>query len=181
MIRQVRGIASGPVKILKSVKEMGKIESGDPVIHCGRTNESRFVQAMEKSCCYYYELRGGRTSHAAIVSRGINPAVVGTKGIMSLVKDGMVLTVNGTTGEIYGKIPVTPKPVTISTQSIRERRLKLPTKVYVNLAEPPSRAAIVTKMNADGVGLLKARIYDCRDIGTHPKKLIEEHERTCVY
>jgi pyruvate, water dikinase len=164
------GVASGPVKILTSVKQIGKIETGD-ILVAEQTNPD-YVPAMKKAVAIVTE-RGGRTSHAAIVSRELGiPAVVGTKGIIHLVKDGMVLTVNGTTGEIY-KGSVVPKPLAIIGKHHGEI-LKTATKVYVNLAEP-SRASVIAKMNADGVGLLRAE-FMIADIGTHPKKLIEEHK-----
>jgi len=164
------GVASGPVKILTSVKEIGKIETGD-ILVAEQTNPD-YVPAMRKAVAIITE-RGGRTSHAAIVSRELGiPAVVGTKDILKSVKDGMILTVNGTTGEIY-KGSVASKPVAVINKHPGEK-LKTATKVYVNLAEP-SRAEVVAKMNADGVGLLRAE-FMIADIGTHPKKLIEEHK-----
>jgi len=57
---------------------------------------------------------------------------------------------------------------------VSKEHQKTATKVYVNLAEP-SRAHAVAKMNADGVGLLRAE-FMIADIGTHPKKLIAEHK-----
>ncbi len=164
------GMRSGPVKILSSVKEIGKILAGD-VLVAEQTNPD-YVPAMRKAVAIITE-RGGRTSHAAIVSRELGiPAVVGAKGIRHLLKDGLVVTVNGSTGEIYkgavaSKISLDHKP--------KYEHLKTATKVYVNLAEP-SRAAEIAKMNADGVGLLRAE-FMIADIGTHPKKLIADHKQ----
>lgn len=166
------GIASGVVKKLGSAKEIHKINPGD-VLLAEQTNPD-FVPAMRKAVAIVTE-RGGRTSHAAIVSRELGiPAVVGTKGALTHLKDNMVITVNGTTGEIYKGAVVEPK---LPTQSplIAAPAKKTATKVYVNLAEP-SRAEAVAKMNADGVGLLRAE-FMIADIGTHPRKLIEERKQ----
>ena len=50
--------------------------------------------------------------------------------------------------------------------------------MYVNLAEV-SRAEAVAKMNADGVGLLRAE-FMIADIGTHPRKFIADKSRRCL-
>ena len=92
-------MASGPVKILSSPKEIHKVMAGD-VLVAEMTNPD-YVPAMRKAVAILTE-RGGRTSHAAIVSRELGiPAVVGAKGAKKLVKDGMVITVNGSTGEVF--------------------------------------------------------------------------------
>ena len=164
------GMASGPVKMLESAKEIHKLNAGD-ILVAEQTNPD-FVPAMRKAIAIITE-RGGRTSHAAIVSRELGiPAVVGCKDVRQLLKDGMVLTVNGTTGEIYkGAVTAGPK---VEVKHIQKEHLKTATHVYVNLAEP-SRAHDVSKMNSDGVGLLRAE-FMIADIGTHPKKLIADHK-----
>lgn len=164
------GMASGPVKLLSSAKEIHKVASGD-ILVAEQTNPD-FVPAMRKAVAILTE-RGGRTSHAAIVSRELGiPAVVGCKDVRKLLRDGMIITVNGSTGEVY-KGALASKAAA-PKRTISPEHLKTATKVYVNLAEP-SRAAVVSKMNADGVGLLRAE-FMIADIGTHPKKLIAEHK-----
>lgn len=165
------GMATGPVKILASAKEISKIVTGD-ILVAEQTNPD-YVPAMRKAVGIITE-RGGRTSHAAIVSRELGiPAVVGAKDVRKLVKDGMVVTVNGTNGEIY-KGAIASHMVSVKNATVVKEHQKTATKVYVNLAEP-SRAEVVSKMNADGVGLLRAE-FMIADIGTHPKKLIAEHK-----
>lgn len=165
------GMASGPVKMLTSAKEIHMLKAGD-ILVAEQTNPD-FVPAMKKAIAIITE-RGGRTSHAAIVSRELGiPAVVGAKDIRKLLKDGMVLTVNGSNGEIY-KGTVKPTKAETTKQVINPEHQKTATHVYVNLAEP-SRAPTVAKLNADGVGLLRAE-FMIADIGTHPKKLIHDHK-----
>ena len=168
------GIVSGPVKILSSAKEIHKISTGD-ILVAEMTNPD-YVPAMRKAVAIV-TARGGRTSHAAIVSRELGlPAVVGASDVLKLLKDGMVITVNGSTGEIYkGAVanlkshPSTGGPMTNKTVY---NNIKTATKVYVNLAEP-TRAKIIAKKHTDGVGLLRAE-FMIANIGIHPKKLIEE-------
>jgi len=159
------GIASGPVKIIYSAKEVGKVLPGD-VLVAPQTNPD-FVPAMKKAVAIVTD-SGGRTSHAAIVSRELGiPAVVGTQAATKILKTGEVVTVNGLKGEIY-------KGSHAVTQHAEQPKviLKTATKVYVNLAEPEI-AYKVSQKHVDGVGLLRAE-FMMAGIGTHPKKLIKD-------
>lgn len=165
------GMASGPVRILSSAKEIHKIASGD-ILVAEQTNPD-YVPAMRKAVAILTE-RGGRTSHAAIVSRELGiPAIVGAKDVRKLVRDGMVITVNGSTGEVYKGAMI--KNLVNLTNVTNKNKVKTATKVYVNLAEV-SRAQTVAKMNADGVGLLRAE-FMIADIGTHPRKFIADKKQ----
>lgn len=166
------GIKSGPVKILKSAKEIGKIVIGD-VLVAPQTNPD-FVPAMKKAVAIVTD-HGGRTSHAAIVSRELGiPAIVGTDNATKKLKTGQVVTVNGSTGKVYkGGIVLPSKPIgPISQIRNSPGTLKTATKVYVNLAEP-EKAMEVAKMNVDGIGLLRAE-FIMGQIGVHPKKIIAD-------
>jgi pyruvate, water dikinase len=165
------GVASGPVKILHDPDEIHKIQTGD-ILVADMTNPD-YVPAMKKAVAIVTE-RGGRTSHAAIVSRELGiPAVVGAKGIMNAVKDGIVITVNGTTGEVFkGSVLMKHSSNLSNLSNLSNTRVKTATKVYVNLAEP-SRAEVVGKLHGDGVGLFRAEFLMAQ-IGTHPKKYIED-------
>lgn len=163
------GIASGPVRILASPKEIHKIVSGE-VLVAEMTNPD-YVPAMRKAVAIV-TARGGRTSHAAIVSRELGiPAIVGAKDALTLLKDGLVVTVNGSTGEVFkGAFALTRSPIHPVTH--HATHVKTATKVYVNLAEP-ERAKEVARLNVDGVGLLRAE-FMMAQIGTHPRKFIDD-------
>ncbi|OGH24023.1 MAG: phosphoenolpyruvate synthase [Candidatus Levybacteria bacterium RIFCSPHIGHO2_02_FULL_42_12] len=165
------GIKAGSAKVIKSAKEIHKIMEGD-VLVAPQTNPD-FVPAMKKAVAIVTD-SGGRTSHAAIVSRELGiPAVVGTTDATHLLKNGMLITVNGTAGEVYKGSIVTNK-----SSSFEESRTPLvytKTKVYVNLAEP-ELADAVAKKHVDGVGLLRAE-FMMAGIGIHPKKLIREGKK----
>ncbi len=166
------GVAAGPVKILKSAKEIGKIVPGD-ILVAEQTNPD-FVPAMKKAAAIITE-RGGRTSHAAIVSRELGiPAVVGTPKALSTLKDRDIVTVNGATGEIF-KGSIAAK-LNAGTKEEEKKILKTATNVYVNLAEP-ERSAAIAKLPVDGVGLLRAE-FMIAGIGTHPKKFLKEHRES---
>lgn len=159
------GVGIGRVKILTSPKEIGKIEPGD-ILVAPYTNPD-YVPAMKKSAAILTE-HGGRTSHAAIVSREFGiPAVVGIPQVTKKLKDGQIITVNGSKGEIYeGSVLIQEK------KEEEDLHLKTATKVYVNLAEPELAEKIAAR-NVDGVGLLRAE-FMIAQIGIHPKKLIKE-------
>lgn len=162
------GIASGPVKIITSVADIGKVLPGD-VLVAPQTNPD-YVPAMKKASAIVTE-KGGRTSHAAIVSRELGiPAVVGAEGALKVTKAGEVVTVNGKEGVVYkGGFQGT-----IATSEPTEH-LKTATKVMVNLAQPDI-AEKVSGMGADGIGLLRAE-FMMANIGVHPKKMIRDGKK----
>ena len=165
------GIAAGPVKVIESAKEIGKILPGE-VLVAPQTNPD-YVPAMKKAVAIVTN-SGGRTSHAAIVSRELGiPAVVGTEKATKTLKTGEVVTVNGTKGEIYkGGHLTSNMNVNVVDPS---KFIKTATKVYVNLAEP-ELAEKISHENVDGVGLLRAE-FMMAGIGIHPKKLIREGKK----
>lgn len=163
------GIRSGPTRILHSAQEIDKVIPGE-VLVAPQTNPD-FVPAMKKAVAIVTDT-GGRTSHAAIVSRELGiPAVVGTKNGTKILKAGEVITVNGSDGAVY-KGAVSPHAV-LPNHHIAH--VKTATKIYVNLAEP-ELAEKTSKLYVDGVGLLRAE-FMMAGIGTHPKKLIKEKKK----
>lgn len=173
------GIASGPVKIIKSAKEIDKIKAGE-ILVAPQTNPD-YVPAMRKAVAIITET-GGRTSHAAIVSRELGiPAVVGATGATTKLTMGQVVTVHGSRGVVYkGGISKSAGlkedghevSKLVSNQKHPQKNLKTATKLYVNLAEP-DRVKEVAARNVEGVGLLRAE-FMIAGIGTHPKKFIKD-------
>ena len=162
------GIAVGPVKIIRSPKEIDKIRHGDVMVS-PQTNPD-YVPAMKRACAIVTE-KGGRTSHAAIVSRELGiPSVVGAEHATKILKNDMIVTVNGEAGEVYkGKVLIKSK---IQISKSKLEKFKTATKVYVNLAQP-EEALKVSKLDVDGVGLLRAE-FIIADIGIHPKEFIKQ-------
>ena len=165
------GIGVGPVKIIFSPKEIGKIKVGD-ILVAPQTNPD-YVPAMKKAAAIITE-KGGRTSHAAIVSRELGiPAVVGADRATKILKDDMIVTVNGQAGEIFkGKVIQGSQTV----KKLSGKKLRTVTKVYVNMAQP-SEALKVSKMDADGIGLLRAE-FIIANIGVHPKEFIKQKKES---
>ncbi len=168
------GIASGRASVINSAKELNKIKKGD-ILVTKMTNPD-YVPAMKRACAVVTD-EGGRTAHAAIVSRELGiPAIVGCKKATKLLKNNKVYTVDGSKGLVYegGFLKQIPNN-NIETRTalpLVSVVLKTATKVYVNLAEP-EKAEQISKENVDGVGLLRAE-FMIAQIGKHPKEFIKE-------
>ena len=161
------GIASGKIKIIIDLKDLPKIKTGD-ILVTKMTNPDMVV-SMQK-CSAIVTDDGGLTAHAAIVSREMGiPAVVGTHNATSKLKEGEIITVNGTTGKIYkGKISEDIKkeilPVTAQT--------KTEIKVMVDLPSFASRAA-KTRIKKIGLTRIEGIISES---GKHPNYFMEKRK-----
>lgn len=117
------GIASGPAKVIHSAAEIDKVKEKE-VLVTEMTNPE-FVPAMKRAVAIVTDT-GGRTSHAAIVSRELGiPCVVGTGQATSKIKSGDEITVDGSRGIVYaGKIDglktEVPDKVEVSSVQARE-------------------------------------------------------------
>ncbi|AGG06190.1 MULTISPECIES: phosphoenolpyruvate synthase [Dehalococcoides] len=162
------GLATGGVKILQDPSEIDLVLPGDILVAEMTTPD--FVPAMKRAAAIVTN-RGGRTSHAAIVSRELGiPCVVGTGEATKVLKNDQMITVDGTHGKVYnGK--VTRNVKTSNIASIVREAIRTKTRVYVNLAQP-ELADKVAARNVDGVGLLRAE-FIFSQIGKHPRYMIE--------
>jgi|Wag4MinimDraft_15_1082655.scaffolds.fasta_scaffold00260_2 pyruvate,water dikinase len=172
------GVGAGRVVVIFDASEIDKVKEGD-VLVTTMTNPD-MVPAMKRAAAIVTD-EGGRTCHAAIVSRELGiPAVVGTKNATKVLKDGMLVTVDGTRGVVYegivkslvgkkeeekvagagGQVVVAGAPLVTATE----------VKVNVSMPEVAERAAAT---GADGVGLLRAE-HMILGIGVHPVKFIKE-------
>ncbi len=164
------GIASGPVKIIYEASQIDQVQEGDILVAEMTTPD--FVPAMKRAVAIVTN-RGGRTAHAAIVSRELGiPCVVGVEQATTILTNGQVITVDGSQGKIYdGK--VTRRIKTTAVADILREAIRTRTKVYVNLAQP-ELAEIVAARNVDGVGLLRAE-FMIAQIGEHPQHMIRQN------
>ena len=92
------GIASGPAKIVHDISEFGKLRAGD-VLVAPVTNPA-WTPLFQRAIAVVVDT-GGSASHAAIVAReyGI-PAVMGTLNGTKELKDGQLITVDGSRGQV---------------------------------------------------------------------------------
>ena len=166
------GVEAGPVKIVMDASEIGKVETGDILVTEMTTPD--FVPAMKRAAGIITD-RGGRTAHAAIVSRELGiPCVVGTGNASKVLRNGQIVTVDGYWGRVYdGRAEAS-----LAWASKEKERyaaaagLTTRTRVYVNLAEP-ELADVIAARNVDGVGLLRAE-FIVAQIGEHPRLAIDE-------
>jgi len=159
------GVASGPVKLVPDPSQIDKVLEGDILVAEMTTPD--FVPAMKRAAAIVTD-RGGRTAHAAIVSRELGiPCVVGTEKAMATLKDGQVITVNGTGGKVYdGKIE-------FEEEETREAvHFETKTKLLVNLAQPELVERVASR-DVDGIGLLRAE-FMVAQIGEHPSYMISQ-------
>jgi pyruvate, water dikinase len=178
------GIATGPVRILHDPSEGKLLESGDVLV--APMTSPDWVPIMRRAAALVTD-GGGRTCHAAIVSRELGlPAVVGARRATELLRNGEQVSVDGSRG-------VVTTPRSVSSATIPQAEVALPavgapaiqravesgvealgTKVYVNLAFP-DRAEAAAALPVDGVGLLRAEFLLTRSLdGVHPRKLIAD-------
>ncbi len=113
------GIVSGKVKIVLDIENISKIEKDDILVT--RMTSPDWVPVMKKSKAIVTN-EGGRTCHAAIVSRELGiPCIVGTDTATKILKDNQIVTVNGFTGKIYdGEIKIAA-PEKKETKVIEEK------------------------------------------------------------
>jgi pyruvate,water dikinase len=163
------GVASGPVKIVYQASQIDKVEDGDVLVTEMTTPD--FVPAMKRAVAIVTN-RGGRTSHAAIVSRELGiPCIVGAERATTILADGQIITVDGSRGKVYeGRVA---KEKTAILADILREDVSTKTKVYVNLAQP-ELAEKVAARNVDGVGLLRAE-FIIGQIGQHPRYMIHQN------
>lgn len=169
------GISGGPIKIIHSPDEIDKILKGDVLVTEMTTPD--YVPAMKRASAIVTD-QGGRTCHAAIVSRELGiPCVVGTGTATELLKNIDYITVDGAKGLVYeGKIKTEENNQGGLSQGtvIQKAEPITATKIYVNLGEP-ELASKMAKMNVDGVGLLRAEFIIAENIKEHPKKMLKEN------
>jgi pyruvate,water dikinase len=169
------GVASGRVRVLADPSRQSELLDGE-VLVAPMTNPD-WVPTIRRAAAVVTD-GGGITCHAAIVSRELGvPAVVGAHDATAVLRDGQLVTVDGTNGTgalgaTNGRSssePVAPEPATGEGPSAPSVTA---TAVYVNLAFP-ERAAAAAAMPVDGVGLLRAEFMLTTALdGEHPRRLI---------
>jgi pyruvate,water dikinase len=160
-------IASGAVRVIKNVHFLQEFQEGE-ILVTDKTDPD-WEPIMKKAAAIVTN-RGGRTCHAAIVSRELGvPAIVGTENGTEVLRDGRAVTVScaeGDTGFVYeGRIPFT-----IEVLNLKEiGRPK--TQVMMNLGNPDEAFALSFIPN-DGVGLAREEFIITTYIKIHPLALL---------
>ncbi|MBL9169155.1 MAG: phosphoenolpyruvate synthase [Verrucomicrobiales bacterium] len=160
-------IATGPVRVIKSAQFIGEFRAGE-ILVTDKTDPD-WEPIMKKAAAIVTN-RGGRTCHAAIVSRELGvPAVVGTETGTEQLKDGQVVTVScaeGDIGFVYeGKLGFEVQETDLKTLA-RPR-----TKVMLNLGNPEEALSLSALPN-EGVGLAREEFIISNYIKIHPLALV---------
>lgn len=160
-------IASGIVRVVRSAANLSLVQEGD-ILVTDRTDPD-WEPAMKKAAAIVTD-RGGRTCHAAIISRELGvPAVVGTVTGTQILKDGQAVTVScaeGDTGHIYdGELKFSKSSMDFSAS---QRPI---TKIMLNVANP-GEAFRLSQMPNDGVGLARLEFMINSFIRVHPMALL---------
>ncbi len=160
-------IASGQVCLIETAKDIDKFVEGSILVT--QTTDPDWVPIMKRAAAIVTD-HGGRTSHAAIVSRELGlPAVVGTGNATEILHTGQDVTIScaeGDEGFIYqdiGDFSVEELDVT----DLPETK----TKVMLNLANPGS-AFRWWRLPADGIGLARMEFVVSNAIRVHPMALV---------
>lgn len=160
-------IAAGKAQVIKNVQDIGEFKPGSILIT--ETTSPDWVPIMKKASGIITD-HGGRTSHAAIVSRELGlPAIVGTNNGTKLIKDGEEITVvcsEGETGVVYeGILKYEEREIDIS------RLPKINTRVMMNLASPDG-AFHWWRLPTQGIGLARMEFIINDIIKIHPMALV---------
>lgn len=161
-------IAAGPVRVIKSAEFINQFKDGE-ILVTDKTDPD-WEPIMKKAAAIVTN-RGGRTCHAAIVSRELGvPAIVGTEHGTELLTDGQMVTVScaeGDTGFVYdGKL--TFDVTRTSLKNLGHPR----TKVMMNVGNPEEAFSLSFIPN-DGVGLAREEFIITTYIKAHPLALLD--------
>lgn len=159
-------IAAGKACIVKSADEMGKFIDG-AVLITGMTDPD-WVPIMKKAKGIITDY-GGRTSHAAIVSRELGvPAVIGTENATNVLKDGQEITLScaeGDRGYVYEGI-LQFEESDVNLKDIPETK----TQIMINIGSPDA-AFRWWRLPCKGIGLARME-FIINSIKIHPMALV---------
>ncbi|MXP24031.1 phosphoenolpyruvate synthase [Gordonia sp. HNM0687] len=161
-------IGAGAVRILESVEQMHEFQAGEVLV--ADMTDPDWEPIMKRASAIVTN-RGGRTCHAAIIARELGiPAVVGTGGATRSLDAGREVTVScaeGDTGHVYDGL----LDFDITESSI-EAMPEISTKIMMNVGTP-EQAFAFSRLPNSGVGLARLEFVINRQIGIHPKALLD--------
>jgi pyruvate, water dikinase len=165
-------IATGKAHVILDAKHIREFKKGEILV---TTMTDPDWEPIMKMASAIVTDKGGRTSHAAIVSRELGiPAVVGTEKATKTIKTGDMITVDttGSAGSIYRGA--------LKFKVVEHDLKKIPkpkTKVMVNIAIPDS-AFETSFLPTSGVGLAREEFIIASKMGLHPLALLNLAKQT---
>ncbi len=162
-----RKIVTGKAVLISDLSQMSKIKKGE-ILVTDMTDPD--WEPIMKIAGGIVTNRGGRTCHAAIVSRELGiPAIVGTTDGTEKIESNKIITLDcssGETGVIYnGKIEFDIRKIKVETDK------KRPVKILMNVGNP-DEAFSFSKLPNDGVGLARLEFIINSTIQIHPMALV---------
>ena len=161
-------IGAGKARVVRGIDEMNQFQAGDVLV--ADMTDPDWEPIMKRASAIVTN-RGGRTCHAAIIARELGvPAVVGCGDATSRIADGVDVTIScaeGDTGFIYAGLLPFEK---ISTDL--DNMPPAPLKIMMNVGNP-ERAFDFAQLPNQGIGLARLEFIIARQIGVHPKALLE--------
>jgi pyruvate,water dikinase len=166
-------IATGPACVIAGVEDISRFVPGSILV--AKTTSPDWVPIMKQAAAIVTD-HGGRTSHAAIVSRELGvPAVVGTGNATSVLQDGQPLTVSCAEGE---KGFVYEGALDFAVQDVSYEDLPRPrTQIMMNIADP-AVAFHWWQLPCQGIGLARMEFIITSSIKVHPMALLEFEKLT---
>ena len=166
-------IAHGKVRVIHAAAELASFQAGEILV--APMTDPDWEPVLARAAAVVTD-HGGRTCHAAIVSREIGiPCVVGTGDATSTLHTGDVVTVScaeGDEGRVYaGEVPY-------AREVIDPARLPQPSvPVMLNVGNPEN-AFLLGQLPSAGVGLTRIEFIVSSDIGVHPMALLHPERVT---
>ena len=161
-------ISTGPVRLIKDMQHLQDFQDGE-VLVTDMTDPD--WEPIMKQAAAIVTNRGGRTCHAAIISRELGlPAVVGTEHATEILQEGQMVTVScaeGDTGFVY------EGQLAFAVERVPLKNLQRPaTQVMMNVGNPEEAFALSFVPN-DGVGLARQEFIISTYIKVHPLALLD--------
>ena len=164
-------IGAGAVRVLTDVEQMHEFVPGEVLV--ADMTDPDWEPIMKRAGAIVTN-RGGRTCHAAIIARELGiPAVVGTGQATRQLSDGQPITVScaeGDTGYVYAGI----LDFDIE-QSETQEMPPIGVKIMMNVGTP-DQAFAFSRLPHSGVGLARLEFIINRQIGIHPRALLDLDE-----
>jgi len=166
-------IGQGRVRVVRSASEMDRVQPGDVLVT--DMTDPDWEPVMKRAAAIVTN-RGGRTCHAAIIARELGiPAVVGCGDATQVLKEGSSVTVScaeGDTGNVYeGELEVDRVDIAL------DRMPAIPTQLMMNVGNP-ELAFEFRRLPNEGVGLARLEFIIAKNVGIHPKALLELDRQT---
>lgn len=159
-------IGAGRVRLIRSKDELSDFQQGEVLV--ADMTDPDWEPIMKRASAIVTN-RGGRTCHAAIVSRELGvPCIVGTQKATALLADGREITVccaEGAQGKVYDRL------LAFSRKEVNVGEIPhIRTQIMINLGDP-EQAFALAQLPVDGVGLAREEFIIANEVKVHPLAL----------